>query len=319
MHLLRITLSILPNRIGWRRTWRTAGLLILAFAAACSSASPTVTALPPTPEFSVLVIGSDLSLGANRVAFGLIDRDGMPLRVPEAQVEAIYLAANETDGEVRDTATARFVQWSLGDQGAFTTTLDFDQTGPCTAKSPGCWALRVNTTTPGGAPVTALGNFPVNEQSHTPAIGSVAPASATPTGDGVDDLGFITSSPIPDPELYRLSIHQALQTGKPLVVVFATPRFCLTPWCGPQVEVVSQLRERIGARANFVHVEVYENPHEIEGGRPSGDIVPAVAEWGLPSEPWTFVVGEDGLVQAKFESFTTLEEIEEALEKALDA
>ena len=142
-----------------------------------------------------------------------------------------------------------------------------------------------------------------------------------PTLAGVENLATITSSPVPDPDpdpdLYRLSIDQALEAGKPLVVVFATPAYCKTATCGPQVQVVSQLKERFQDQANFIHVEVFENPQLIEGGRPTGGFVPAVEEWNLPTEPWTFVVDRAGRVQAKFEAFTTEEELEDALDEVL--
>jgi len=38
-----------------------------------------------------------------------------------------------------------------------------------------------------------------------------------------------------------------------------------------------------------------------------------VDEWGLPTEPWTFVIDSQGLVQAKFEQFTTADQIEAKL------
>ena len=43
-------------------------------------------------------------------------------------------------------------------------------------------------------------------------------------------------------------------------------------------------------------------------------ISPTLTEWNLPSEPWTFVVDGDGLVQAKFEGFATSQELGDALE-----
>ena len=294
-------------------TWPLGVLLVPVLAIACSSASPTTTPLPSGPEFSVVVVGTDLSLGSNRVVFGLLDRKGMPLRTQEAGVEALYLPPGQTEGEVRTTAEARFVQWPLGNQGVFRTTLVFDQVGLCTTESPGCWALRVTTTAPDDTPVVAEGSFRVKERSNTPTIGEPAPASVTPTVDDVDDLTSITSSPDPDLDLYRLSVHEALQADKPLVVVFATPAFCVTATCGPQVEVISQLKELFSGKANFIHVEVYKNPHVIEDGRPSGGVVTAVSEWNLPSEPWTFIVDRDGLVRAKFEAFSALEELQEAL------
>ena len=48
-----------------------------------------------------------------------------------------------------------------------------------------------------------------------------------------------------------------------------------------------------------------------------GGVVATVEEWGLPTEPWTFVVDREGRVQAKFEQFTPAEEIEAALKDLL--
>tara|TARA_B100001971_G_C17955213_1_gene414582 strand:- start:207 stop:614 length:408 start_codon:yes stop_codon:yes gene_type:complete len=133
----------------------------------------------------------------------------------------------------------------------------------------------------------------------------------------VDDLTTITSSTDPDPDLYRLSINDALKEEQPLVVVFATPAFCVSATCGPQVEIVSSLKERFAGKANFIHVEVFANPHEMEAGRPAGGFVPAVSEWSLPTEPWTFIMDHSGVVAAKFEGFTTLDELEVALQEVI--
>ena len=139
----------------------------------------------------------------------------------------------------------------------------------------------------------------------------------TPTSADGEDLRTITSASDPDPDLYKLSIHQALLEEKPLVVVFATPAFCVSATCGPQVEMVSQVKERYRDQANFIHVEVFKDPHLIQGRSPGGGLVAAVEEWGLPTEPWTFVVDRDGRVRAKFEQFTPAEEIEAVLRALL--
>ena len=60
-------------------------------------------------------------------------------------------------------------------------------------------------------------------------------------------------------------------------------------------------------------MEVFENPHLLEGARPAGGLVAAVEEWGLPTEPWTFIIDRQGLIYAKFEQFTTAGEIEAKL------
>jgi hypothetical protein len=286
---------------------------------ACSSSSPTSTALPTGPEFSAIVVTTDLSLGENRVVFGLIDREGMPLRTDEAVVEALFIPNSQSQGTVQDTTTARFIQWPVGQQGVFSATLNFNQVGKCTVLSPACWALRVRAIGPDGAPISALANFSVKSQSNTPGIGNPVPASVTLRGSDVEDLATVTSSGVPDPDLYRLSIDEALAEDKPLVVVFATPAFCVSAACGPQVEVISELKEMFTDDANFIHVEVFVDPHLIEGGRPSSGFVPSVEEWGLPTEPWTFIINKDGLMHSKFEAFATLEELEESLRELISS
>ncbi len=295
--------------------WALLSLAALAVTTACSS-SPTATLVPATaplpqaPEVSLVVATTDHGVGNNRVAFGLIDRQGSPVLSPEALVRALYLPDEGVAGEVRDTATARFRQWPTGRRGVFATTLEFDQAG--------FWELQVDAAAPGGEAVTATAYIQVRPQTSTPSIGDQAPASVTPTGDEVDDLGTITSSHQPDADLYRLSVHEALGDGKPLVLVFATPAFCSTATCGPQVAVLSELNDRWSEQAaNFIHVEVYQNPHLIGESQALGDLVEAVAEWGLPTEPWTFIVDGEGIIRAKFEGFVNSEELEEGLEEVL--
>lgn len=316
MRKLMSTAAVTTVLIRARRLWPIVAMLVLAVALACSS-SPTSTPLPAGPEFSALIVTTDLSLGENRVVFGLLDREGMPLRAEEAAVEAIFIPSSQTQGTVQDEANARFIQWPVGQQGVFAATLNFNQVGECTVQSAECWALRVRTTGPDGAPVTAIANFAVRAQSNTPGIGNPVPASVTLKGEDVEDLSTITSSAVPDPDLYRLSIDEALAEDEPLVVVFATPAFCVSAACGPQVEIISQLKELYSDDANFIHVEVFADPHLIEGSRPSGGFVASVTEWNLPTEPWTFIINKDGLMHSKFEKFATLEELEESLRELI--
>ena len=62
-----------------------------------------------------------------------------------------------------------------------------------------------------------------------------------------------------------------------------------------------------------IHVEIYDNPHEIQGDLRNAKRANAVTEWGLPNEPWTFIVDRNGKVADKFEAFTGREELEPSL------
>ncbi len=297
-----------------------AGALLLATVACFAPGTAGQPTLPPGgPEYSAIMVSSDLAVGPNRLIFGLVHRDNAPVQAATAQVRALYTAPGTTEAVARRTVTARFLPWPPegGNRGVFVAPLEFDQPGEATRTNPGLWELTVTATAADGTPIKAATAVRVTNSPATPAIGALVPRSVTPTAASVTDLSTITSAPNPDPELYQLSIHEALETGKPLVLLFSTPAFCVSATCGPQLETLSRLRERYQAQANFIHVEVFADPHLIQGDRFSARRVPAVDEWGLPTEPWTFVIDRAGRISAKFEQFTPEAEIEAALQDTL--
>ena len=272
------------------------------------------------PEYSALMVSSDLAQGNNRVEFALVDRDNMPVGASQATVIPRYTPSGADEPLQREAQTATFLPWPPegSGRGVFITTIDFDVPGEATAENPGLWELHISADIPSGQRVEAATAVRVAAEPSTPAIGAPAPRSVTPTAADAPDLSHITSAFNPDPEFYQLSVHEALDEPEPLVVLFSTPAFCVSATCGPQLEILAQMKERYRGRVNFIHVEVFEDPHLIEGSRFNARHVPAVDEWGLPTEPWTFIVDGDGLVQAKFEQFTPLEILEVALEKVLE-
>ncbi len=67
-----------------------------------------------------------------------------------------------------------------------------------------------------------------------------------------------------------------------------------------------RLKDTFGDKVNAVQVEVYQLPYE---GKP----VPAMQEWGLQSEPWLFLVEEDGKIVGRYEGGITFQELEPAM------
>ena len=108
------------------------------------------------------------------------------------------------------------------------------------------------------------------------------------------------------------------------MVVFASPAFCTSPTCGPQTETVTELKESYGSQANFIHVEIYDNPHLIQGDLSQVTLVQSVHDWGISAilewfnESWTFVLRPDGVIAQRFEGYAALEELEEVLKSVLD-
>jgi hypothetical protein len=65
---------------------------------------------------------------------------------------------------------------------------------------------------------------------------------------------------------------------------------------------------------DFLHVEVYAGFNEA-GFEPDVDhLVPAVVAFGLPTEPWVFVMDEQGVVMGRFDGVLGEGEIETLLD-----
>ena len=290
-----------------------AGLVILACAAPVAPDDPL--AQPPGgPPVSLVVSNSDLAVGENRVSFGLVNRDYMPVRPVGVSLRAVYYEPGATTGQVRYRTEAEFLPWPPeGRRGVFVADVVFDQAGTATGNNPGIWELHATFEYEDGQPLTIGSVVPVAVAHRVPFIGAAAPPSDTPSAKTVADLHTISSSPQPDPALYQLSVAEAVRAGKPAIISFATPAFCVSATCGPQISDLSALAAQYGDQANFVHVEVYRDPHRIDPSNPARGMAPAVAEWGLVSEPWTFVVGKDGRIAARFEQYVPPTILEAAL------
>ena len=160
-------------------------------------------------------------------------------------------------------------------------------------------------------------------EAPVPGIGEGPPRSETKTLDDVAEVAQLTTDYNADAELYQVSVADAIESERPAVVVFASPAFCTSPTCGPQVDTVKELKAAYQGRADFVHVEIYDNPQEIQGDLSLARVAPAVEEWGftaLPhwlNESWVYIIDDRGLVHQRFEGFATLAELESALKVAL--
>jgi hypothetical protein len=159
----------------------------------------------------------------------------------------------------------------------------------------------------------------VLEEARGIQVGDAAPASDTPTADEVEDLSTIDSDDPPNPEFHDQSIADAVASGRPTVVVFATPAFCTSRLCGPMVDVILSVYPQFSDRVNFVHVEPFVLDAEGQVVT-EGDMFvdsPTFAEWQLTTEPITFVIGADGVVAFRFDGITTQAELSSALDAVL--
>jgi hypothetical protein len=74
------------------------------------------------------------------------------------------------------------------------------------------------------------------------------------------------------------------------------------------VDVVQSVARRFsGSGISFIHVEVFRDNDPTKGYNRW------MREWGLTSEPWTFLVGRDGRIKAEFEGSVSAAELTRAV------
>ncbi len=274
-------------------------------------------AYPPVAggtEVMPILATVSLNPGVQRVAFLLAGSKGI-IKIPEASVSATYLGP-ETDGPAPQETRAVYHDWPYGIRGSYSAELSFDRPGP--------WQLDV-AVAEGDFSGQAIIELQVQAESPVPALGERPPLSRTKTLTEVAGLEQLTTDYTPDSDLYRLSVAEAVASPRPAVIVFASPAFCTSPTCGPQVDTVKELKDAYRDRTDFVHVEIYDAPDEIQGDLSRAGLVDAVTEWGLSSLPhwlnesWVFILDDTGIVRQRFEGYATYTELEATLKSLLEA
>jgi len=260
---------------------------------------------------SPVLVNSALGVGPNRVALAFFNSDrGV---VDDISVQAAFRpadAAPDAEPIGVELAPIRIEDHADGQHAAGDTlltvygaTVDFPAAGD--------WRVALELSRDGAMVQQLAATFNVLEDLPHPAVGEGIPPTEQTVLSDVDELALIDTSETPDEALHELTIAEALELDRPLVIGFATPAFCETRMCGPVVEgVLRPLSERYSETVEVLHIE----PFDIAQAR-NGELVPVAAmrEWGLATEPWVFVTDAQGRVVAKFEGPVTVEEVESVL------
>jgi hypothetical protein len=277
-------------------------LLLLAslwLLTACGGAEPTPEVIEVTPSTIQVLIGSDdFQVGAPRVPLLLYDGPEPAQGLQTVDVTLFDLSVDPAvavwQGAAHEYADYEIPYWTIRPE----------------IPTAGTWGLLIETTTADGVRDSYQRSIEVSEQPASPAIGSIPPASVnrtTPT----TDISLLTSGNNPVPALYDETVADALASGRPTVVMFATPAFCQTAFCAPVVRTLETVYAEVGDAANLIHLEVYQDFQELV-------LSDEIVAWGLSSEPWTFVLDADGRVQARLGGPVSPAELMETLEPLLN-
>lgn len=278
------------------------GLVLTACGQITTTPAPTAAQASLTP----ILAASELVVGQNRLPIGVV-KSGTPVNDPNLKLHLrfYYLDGPEQE-QTKVQSEADTVYRGQGlPFGLYVAYPTFDKAG--------AWGVEAQMVGAGNAAQPSRFRVEVLAQPRTPAVGTPATPSRNLTIKDLPDLERLTSDAQPDPDLYQTTIADALAAKKPFLVAFSTPGFCQTAVCGPNIQVIKKLKDQFKGQINFIHVEVY--PYPFGESAQQGKRIPAMEEWKLQSEPWTFLVDAKGTIQAKYEGGITFAELEPALKQ----
>jgi hypothetical protein len=288
-------------------------LLLVALLAGCGGggtshsgpARGTLAAIlaRPGPDVVLAQGTSDYTVGPVRVTFLVIDSRARPIERPRAEV----WVGRSLESRPFLTAVARIEPIGIPGKSA-----------PAAGDVSRIYVARFRIAQPGtytivaqpqGAQIQGVANIKVARHPQAPAVGSKAIPSRTPTlASAHGDVAALTTAEPPDRSLLRYSVADSLKARVPFVLVFATPKFCTSRTCGPVVDVTQAVQRQFARTpVRFIHVEIYKD------NNPSLGFNRWVGEWHLPTEPWVFLVGRDGVIRARFEGSVSAAELSAAV------
>jgi hypothetical protein len=162
----------------------------------------------------------------------------------------------------------------------------------------------------GGWGKVALRSIKVGEFAKIPRPGEKAPLIQTPTAkSAAGNLAQLSTRVPPDTQN---KVNYADVLGKePILLLFTTPKFCQSRVCGPVVDVAQQAQRKFEGKANFIHMEIYNENDPSQGVRPQ------VRRFHLPTEPWLFAINREGVVSAAVEGGFGTKLMDQTVEKVI--
>lgn len=267
--------------------------------------------LPPDQVGKVNVIpaGSDFYVGENNFVFGLTNARDEPqggakavatfydLRDPANPKPAFTVTAVQSapgvGSEVQHIHSGGGVHVHGGqdeDRVGYYAKVNFTYAGQ--------WGIAVEGELKDGTKGVDSIGFTVYAKPNMAAAGEKAPKSDNLTKNDVKDISEIDSGSPPN-DMHDVKIKDAIAAGRPLVVVFSTPAFCTSRFCGPVNEEVEALRDRYKDKIDFVHIEIWRDFDDKV-------LNPTVKEWllwpdGSLREPVVYLVDKKGTIYDRWE------------------
>ncbi len=257
-----------------------------------------------------VLASSEKLVGPSRLLFALVDNQNHPIANEALEVEIGFFDLCADPGTPTEIITPAFA-WGIAGQRAF-------YVATPTLARPGPWGAAIAVRDPAtGVTTGAKLQFTASEGGLGPRVGDAAPPVKTLTlADVGGDVRRISSDPTPEPSFYETSLASALAAKEPFLLAFITPAFCTSAQCGPTIDVVKKAVKAVPIRV--VAVEPYQMVYQDGRLKPvlqNDSFVPVEAAnvYGIPTEPWLFLVGADGVIVGSFEAVVGEQELTDAI------
>jgi hypothetical protein len=263
---------------------------------------------------TLALASSQFDTGGNRIAFGVIGRDGRPVYGPTALYVAPSPAAPArgpypapadvllTDARYRSKQAATGADPFVAVYGALG--VPFPTSGR--------YAVLSVTRRPNGRLTGAGTTITVSRASadRIPRVGQMAPKVHTDTlASAGGDVRKIDTRDPPD-DMHKVDFADVVGS-KPVALLFATPQLCQSRVCGPVTDIEYQMEAKYGSEMDFIHQEVYVDNNPAKGLRKP------LQQFGLRTEPWLFVVNRHGRITARLEGSIGVHQFEAAVKSGL--
>lgn len=280
-------------------------LISIGLISGCTPASSTTNADPDsvaivesdsgTSEFQIIVPANDMHVGEPRIPFIIRDGDNMV-----REINQVFLT-------VLDINTQPYsVVWEGPAINYSDYTVPYWVFHP-EIETAGNYGIRANILATDGSTSQAQFAVAILEDSIAPGIGDAGILSESRTAFDLESIKIISSDfQEPDPELYSMTVAEALGNGRPTVISFSTPAYCATAFCAPVLQTVKDVKAVKSDEINFLHVEIFSDFQEFITDQ-------TVLDWELQSEPWTYVLDADGIVTARLAGPVSATELESHL------
>lgn len=280
---------------------RTGSLAVLGVAAAaCGSGNGTKNDATPAgtlndiiasrqTKLNVITVGTELiPQRSERVAVALIDPvKEAPLQRATARA---WVARTRTEKALGPFPLTFRSDGLPSDKVIYDTTITFP--------APGAWLCLVEATAPGESTAVLGGaELQVGIRNAMPKIGDPCPVVPTPTttdARGVDPI----CTRKPPCSMHDTSLDVALKNGEPTVVVIATPAYCQSQLCGPEVDLLEEVKRGYAGTVNFIHIEVLKND-DADTVAAFSPLSPAAMAFKLEEEPVIYCVGTNGIIESR--------------------